>query len=181
MSSARAYLCWAELLAASRSGALAEEERTQLLDHIVGCGRCQRALFAVGGEGSLASLVSDRAMPEPASARIRGRLLARAAAERRGGVAAAVARVRATPVAGWLVAAGLASLLLLHHGFHRPLGLGWPVASVLGVLSFVLLVQLLLERRRASDLRGRLVSLERELRRARSRDDGPPEHAPPRG
>lgn len=53
--------------------------------------------------------------------------------------------------AGWLVAAGMASLLLTHHSFHRPLDLGWLAASALGVVALVLGYQVYSLRKRLRD------------------------------
>nr|MBA2670750.1 hypothetical protein [Gemmatimonadota bacterium] len=42
--------------------------------------------------------------------------------------------------AGWLVAAGLATLLFTHHSFHRPLALGWGLSGVLALTCFGLVL-----------------------------------------
>ncbi|HEV2148045.1 MAG TPA: hypothetical protein VGR37_11635, partial [Longimicrobiaceae bacterium] len=70
--------------------------------------------------------------------------------------------------AGWLVAAGLASLLLTHHTFHQPLAFGWVVASVLGIALFAIALYVAAERRRSATLRERLAALEAELARVRA-------------
>lgn len=145
--------------------ALSGPEGEPLLAHLRECPECSRSLAGVQ-DALLAALYLPPPRPMDAGRReeVRARLLSRA-----GGAAAG----RRSPfslagaAAGWPVAAGLATLLLTHHAFHRPLGFGWVVASLLGAALFGAALFLLVERRRHRALATRLASLEAELSRVR--------------
>lgn len=148
--------------------ALSGPERDALLAHLRECGECA-ASFSRVQDAVLAALYLPPPRPMDATRQeeARARLLARAA-----GDGAAPSRARRLPLAGfaggWLVAAGLATLLLTHHSFHRPLGYGWVMAAFLGAALFGAVLYLLVERRRYRVLARRLADLEAELTRVRT-------------
>ncbi|HLL81851.1 MAG TPA: zf-HC2 domain-containing protein, partial [Longimicrobium sp.] len=87
-------------LAAEALDALDGEEREALLAHLTGCAECRAELEALRAAASLLAHTAPHVALDPArSARIRARLLARAAADVRGGEAAApVPAAPETPV-----------------------------------------------------------------------------------
>jgi hypothetical protein len=148
--------------------ALAGPERDALLGHLHGCDACARSLAAVQDD-LLAALYLPPPRPMDAERQgdVRARLLARAG----GASPAEAAPRRVRPVggaAGWMVAAGLATLLLTHHTFHQPLAFGWMVAATLGIALFAVALYVAAERRRSATLRDRLAMLEMELARVRA-------------
>jgi len=146
---------WSELNPEEGGGPLCDEQRAHLLDHLSWCAECREKAASAG---SVATIVRKTPLSRARSLAIRDRLMERARSERpdRRPKSGPGAGLRAS--AGWLVAAGLASLLLTHHSFHRPLALGWVIAGVLGLICFGLILQ-------ASYLRSQL---------RRTRADGPP-------
>lgn len=60
---------------------------------------------------------------------------------------------------GWMVAAGLAGVLLVHHSIHRPLDYGWLAAGVLVVVILGLGVYTRVQRSRVAALEARLADL----------------------
>lgn len=139
-------------LSAEALGALAGPEREALLAHLERCGACRERLEELReAVGALAYAAPPAHLDPERSARIRARLLARA---RRGGGRSGIGRI--TAASGWLVAAGLAALLLTHHSFHRPLSLGWVAAAVLGIVLFLVGLYAVAQRREVSALRERL-------------------------
>ncbi len=96
---------------------------------------------------------------------VRKRLLARTKGAARGGKQGA----RRSPHAagGWIVAAGLAVLLLTHHAFHRPLSVGAGGAAALGAALLGAALWIMAERHRSAVLRERLAALDAELARIR--------------
>ncbi len=152
--------------------ALAGPDGDALLAHAQSCAECSRALAGVQ-DALLAALYlpPPRSLDAGRSDEVRERLLGRAAGA---APARSVAPAPRRPLAlvggagGWLVAAGLATILLTHHSFHRPLQFGWIVASALGAALFGAALYLLGERRRSVYLRERLAALELELARIRA-------------
>ncbi len=141
--------------------------------HVGSCAECSRGLAEVQ-DALLAVLYlpPPRSLDAERSETVRERLLGRAA-----GAAPAPSHAAAPPprrplallsAGGWLVAAGLATMLLTHHSFHRPLQFGWIVASALGAALLGAALYLLGERRRSVYLRERLGELELELSRIRA-------------
>jgi anti-sigma factor RsiW len=125
------------LLAAEALGALDAPERAALLVHLAECRACAEEVAELReAAGALVHAAPIVALDPARAERIRSRLLARAAAERRPAPRSGWGR-RVSSGLGWATAAGLATLLLTHHSFHRPLDLGWVAAAVLGVLLFV--------------------------------------------
>lgn len=153
--------------------ALTGPEGDALLAHVQSCAECSRG-FAEVQDALLAVLYlpPPRSLAAERSETVRERLLGRVAGAARAPALAAVPPPR-RPLAlvgagGWLVAAGLATMLLTHHSFHRPLQFGWIVASALGAALLGAALYLLGERRRSVHLRERLAALELELSRIRS-------------
>jgi hypothetical protein len=154
--------------------ALTGPEGDALLAHVQACAECSRG-FAEVQDALLAVLYlpPPRSLDAGRSETVRERLLGRV-----GGAAPAPAPAAAAPpprrplvlvgAGGWLVAAGLATMLLTHHSFHRPLQFGWIVASALGAALLGAALYLLGERRRSVYLRERLAALELELSRIRA-------------
>ena len=137
-----------ELLAAAALEILEGSERLRVYEHVRECAACRRMLDQYN------ELVVDLGLlqPSPAadpdrSARLRARLLARASADAmaahpRNGPGTARSRWAAAVRdrwSGWLVAASLVGVLLMHHGFHRPLNHGWIVAGALAIACVALL------------------------------------------
>lgn len=147
--------------------ALSGPEGDALLAHLRECDSCAASLARVQ-DALLAALYLPPPRPMDATRQeeVRARLLARA-----GEAAHAASRSPRLPLAGaaggWLAAAGLATLLLTHHSFHRPLGFGWVAASLLGAALFGAALYLFAERRRYRTLATRLAALEAELTRVR--------------
>lgn len=63
---------------------------------------------------------------------------------------------------GWMVAAGLTGVLLVHHSVHRPLDYGWLAAGVLVVVILGLGVYAHVQRSRVSALEERLTGKQGE-------------------
>lgn len=142
------------LLAAEALDALDGAERQELLAHLEGCAECRAELAELRDAAGAMAYAAPPARLDPArSARVRARLLVRAAADGR----AAPRRWRGlTTGLGWATAAGLATLLLTHHSFHRPLNLGWVAAAALGVALFLVGGYAAAQRRELRVLRKRL-------------------------
>lgn len=152
--------------------AVAGPDGHALLAHARECPECARALAGVQ-DALLATLYlpPPRPLASGRAEELRARLLARASGEAPAAADAKPARrplALAGGVGGWMVAAGLATMLLTHHTFHQPVQFGWVVASVLGAVLFGAALYLLGERRRTERLRERLAALEQELTRIRT-------------
>jgi hypothetical protein len=63
---------------------------------------------------------------------------------------------------GWMVAAGLAGLPLMHHAIHRPLDYGWLAAGALTIVLVAAGGYARVQRARALTLRASLAAVERE-------------------
>jgi hypothetical protein len=157
-----------DLLPAAALEILDGEELGPLLAHARECAECGRLLdeyrAVVAG---LAQELPLRALDTPTSIRLKHRLLARSGSNPR-------RKLQRTPRApsplravdrwaGWGVAAGLSGILLLHHGFHRPLAYGWIVAGVLALALVVFAVYAVAQQRRVAALEQRLAEMERDL------------------
>lgn len=144
--------CWSmqatEALAAERPTA----EQRALLDHVGECSPCSVALAGI--EISQAGQGLDPVR----SAEIRSRLLERAANDRR--IESGASNPRLPAGAGWLAAAGLASLLLTHHAFHEPLRYGWVAAAIIAVIAVGIGVYAVSLRRQLNEMRSRLSAIE---------------------
>ena len=96
------------------------------------------------------------------SAVLRARLLAKARGDRR---ALLPSPRRASTLiyqwSGWMVAAGLASVLLVHHSVHRPLNFGWLATGALLAILIGVGIYARVQRGRAAALQARVGDLER--------------------
>jgi hypothetical protein len=149
-----------ELLPAAALEILEGAELERLLVHLGECAECTGLLREYRDVGaSLAISAPPRGMDPSRSAALRKRLMARVQTDG-GRRAARVPRVDRW--AGWLVAAGLAGVLLLHHSVHRTVDYGWLVA---GILTFGLVglgAYARTQQRRASLLQKCLAEQERK-------------------
>ncbi len=157
------------MLAAHAAGALDGDERAIVQAHVDDCEECSRDLVQWQAAGtSIALGVPERPMRADVSDRIRDRLMARARAEAPPSAVTMGSRrdpagAHCTPrsdwvreMAGWVAAAGFASLLLTHHAFHRPLSVGWIAAAVLGLMFVATAMVALRQRERMAALESRL-------------------------
>jgi putative zinc finger protein len=139
----------------------AELERLQA--HLAGCPGCVQLLRQYRDAAAGLALQVPAGTLDPArSAAIRNRLMARVRAGRE-------TRTTRGPGVdrwlGWMVAAGLAGILLVHHSVHRTVDYGWLLA---GVLTFVLVglgVYARKQQRRAAELQQRLDGSQATFRR----------------
>ncbi len=143
-----------ELLPAAALGMLEGAELELVRAHLTGCPGCVELLrqYRDAAAGLVLRVPAD-AMDPARSAVVRNRLLTRVGAGR-------TTRSARGPGAdrwlGWMVAAGLAGILLVHHSVHRTVAYGWLLS---GMLTFVLLgflVYLRKQQRRAAELQDRL-------------------------
>lgn len=152
-----------QLLPAAALEILEGDELLELTAHLQECARCAELLESyrevVAG---LATRLPERALPSDRSARVRARLLARVA---RGDTdtsqLASPTRQSGTWVGrwgGWVVAAGMAGVLVVHHAVHRPVAYGWLVAGVLVLLLVGLVVYTQAQKDRITALEQRLRS-----------------------
>ena len=134
---------------------LAPAEMEQVRAHIRGCPECAELLEEYRAAAAIVSLqLTPAPMNTGRSDALRARLLARAKAAPNKVTRKAGAMIYQW--SGWMVAAGLAGILLVHHSIHRPLDHGWLAAAFLGVV-------LLAVGAYAWVQRSRLTALERDL------------------
>lgn len=136
MSTGQAHDEVQELLAAAALEILEGTEVMQVLTHVSACPECSRLLDEYRKVVATIALQVPSPPGDPdRTATLRARLLARVRAHR-------VAPTRRPSwierQGGWMVAAGLAGLLLIHHSVHRPLAYGWLAAGAL-ILALVAL------------------------------------------
>jgi Putative zinc-finger len=151
-----------QLLPAAALEILDGAELARLTAHLQDCTDCTRLLDVyrevVAG---LAGTLPEQPFHPARSERLRGRLLARTG---RIPIAEVPERRRRSPAAadrwiGWVVAAGLAGVLMVHHSFHRPVAYGWLAAGVLMLLLLGLGVYVRIQRTRMANLEDRLASV----------------------
>jgi hypothetical protein len=163
-----------ELIPGAALETLEGEELARVLAHARDCAECGRLLDEYRAVlGTLALDLPAEPLAAERSVRVKSRLLERARSQRAEPrfVERNTARSPLGVVdrwAGWAVAAGLAGVLLIHHGFHRPLAYGWVLAGVLAILLVGFGVYAGVQRRRVTALEERW---EKELR-ARGEDSG---------
>jgi anti-sigma factor RsiW len=157
-----------QMLPAAALGSLEPEEHDIVLAHVGECQECTRMLEEYRNvTGWLALHLSPQRRDPARAALVRTRLLARTRQHPNLGTAKPRAdtrglhrRFRALAAAerwsGWMVAAGLAALLVNHHAIHRPLDYGWIVAGVLAVALVILGLYAGVQRRRVSALLQRM-------------------------
>jgi hypothetical protein len=150
-----------------------------VLAHAAECAQCAQSLEEYREViAALAGLLPRPSLEDASLSRIRARLLGRARQELAGPANDAVAAplpsrrglsaVLGYRWTGWMAAAGMAGVLLVHHAIHRPLAYGWLAAGILTLGSIVLGVVALAQGRRASALRRRLVALDLATHRPES-------------
>ena len=156
-----------EMLPAAALEILEAAELQLVLAHAHDCAECAQLLAEYREVAAAIALVLPcRQSSSAGSAPLRARLVARA---RESGRPKAVSRrglSLAERWAGWAVAAGLAGVILMHHGVHRPLDYGWLVAGALLLVLIGLGAYARVQRGRASVLRSQLDSLEGRSERA---------------
>jgi hypothetical protein len=144
-----------EMLPAAALEILEVTQMEQVIAHIRECPECATLLQEYrDATVGLVLHVPRRRMDVRRAGALRARLMARAQFER----AIPVSRKASSMVyqwSGWMVAAGLAGVLLVHHSIHRPLDHGWMVAAVLGVIVLGLGVYSWAQRNRLAELERR--------------------------
>ena len=151
---------WAELLPAAALDLLENDELHRVEAHTRECTECSRLLQDYrDAAASIGMGLPSEPLDRDRSQLIRAELLARAESlesrvktrsPSRGGFPGG----RVPAWTGWAVAAGLAGVLLVHHGFHRPLAYGWVVAGFLAIILVGVGVYALAQRARVAELEG---------------------------
>jgi anti-sigma factor RsiW len=148
-----------EMLPAAALDSLDPADLALVRTHVERCPACAEALEEYREvTGDLAFLLPPRSLDAERHAAVRARLLARVrGASRRGGSGSRVGNFLVGRWGGWAVAAGLAGVMFMHHGIHRPLDYGWMVAGGLLVALVALGVYAGVQRRRVSLLQRGLL------------------------
>jgi anti-sigma factor RsiW len=148
-----------EMLPAAALEILEGAELERLQAHLGECPECVELLRQYrDAAAGIALLTPARGLGSARSAALRNRLMTRVRADRGSRTARASGVDRWI---GWMVAAGLAGILLVHHSVHRTLDYGWLAA---GVLTFALVGLGLYARKQQR----RAVELQQRLDRSRS-------------
>jgi hypothetical protein len=156
-----------ELIPGAALETLEGEELARVLAHVRDCAECARLLDESRAVlGTMALDLPAEPLAADRSVRLKSRLLERARSQRadRRTVqqnTAGSSLKGADRWTGWAVAAGLAGVLLVHHGFHRPVAYGWVLAGVLAILLVGFGVYAGVQRRRVTALEERW---EKEMR-----------------
>ena len=141
-----------ELLPDAAVEMLDPAEAERVLAHVRNCEECAGLLREYRDAAAVLALqLPARPMSDKRTSAVRSRLLARAGADR----AIPTTRKASSMIyqwSGWMVAAGLAGILLVHHSIHRPLDHGWLVAAALGVVVLALGVYGWVQRGRVAEL-----------------------------
>jgi hypothetical protein len=149
-----------ELLPAAALEILDGEDLDRVLAHARECADCSRLLQEYREVAAAIALgLPSQPLETGRSGRLRERLLTRA----RSHPPASRTRTRWGSMdqwAGWAVAAGLAGVLLVHHGFHRPLAYGWIVAGIATIALVGFGAYAMIQRRRVLALEERLARLD---------------------
>ena len=155
MSSVPGHAEIQEKLPAAALTILEPVEMEQIRAHIRECPECATLLEEHRDAATAISLqLPTPPMDADRNDALRARLLARAKATPN-----QVTRKASSMIyrwSGWMVAAGLTGILLVHHSVHRPLDYGWLAAGVLVVVLLGVGIYAWVQRSRA-------VSLERDL------------------
>jgi anti-sigma factor RsiW len=122
-----------EMLPAAALEILNSQETEAVLAHIALCEQCTALLEEYRNAAAALSFAAPRRLLDPLRARaMRSRLLTRARTE---GPAPLTSSRKASSMiyqwSGWMVAAGITGVLLIHHSVHRPLDYGWLAAGIL--------------------------------------------------
>lgn len=159
------------MLVAAALEILDSADLRQVLDHVSSCAECGQLLPEYREvAAALAGLLPPRRLDPARSALLRARLIARTKGDFAGGKAEPKAAtlvprpLRAAFIvdrlAGWVAAAVLASVLLVHHGIHRPLDYGWVAAGAIMIAFAAVSVYARVLRGQVSALRTRVSELE---------------------
>ena len=144
-----------EKLPAAALTILEPTEMDQVQAHIRACSECATLLEEYREAATILSLSIPPTHMDPArSDALRKRLLVRARTRSRNTLKASTMIYRWS---GWMVAAGLAGILLMHHSVHRPLDYGWLAAGVLLIALLGLGIYAWVQRRRVAELNDRLT------------------------
>ena len=153
-----------DLLPAAALEILEGDEVQRVLAHVRDCAECGQLLeeYRQVTAGLSLRLPQAGQFDSDRSAVLRARLLARARGDRRAVLAGPhPATTLIYRWSGWLVAASLASVLLVHHSIHQTLDYGWLAAGVLTFLLVAVGLFALVQGNRVAALRDRLGDLER--------------------
>ncbi len=149
-----------ELLAAAALEIIDGVELQQALTHVSGCSECAQLLDQYRKVvATLALQLPSQPVDPDRAAALRARLLARVQAGHRLQPVSWMERY-----SGWMVAAGLAGVLLVHHSVHRPLDYGWLAAGVLTLVLVLLGGYARALRSRLAARRDRLADTDRPRR-----------------
>jgi hypothetical protein len=145
-----------DMLPAAALEMLDPGEAERVLGHVRDCEECAGLLRQYRDAAAVLALqLPARPMSSDRASAIRGRLLARARSDH----AIPITRKASSMIyqwSGWMVAAGLTGILLVHHSVHRPLDYGWLAAGVLVVILLGVGIYAMVQRRRVSELESRL-------------------------
>ena len=154
MSSVPGHMDLQEKLPAAALTMLDAAEMEQVRVHLRECPECAALLEEYR---DAATALSFQLPSAPFDAvrndALRARLLARARVNPR----KQVTRKASSMIyqwSGWMVAAGLAGILLVHHSVHRPLDYGWLAAAFLGVVLLAVGIYAWVQRNRVAELEG---------------------------
>ena len=150
MSSVPGHTDIQEKLPAAALTILEPAEMEQVRAHIRECPECATLLEEYRDAATVLALqLPQTHMGSARSGALRGRLLGRARAKPRNTQKASTMIYQWS---GWMVAAGLAGILLVHHSVHRPLDYGWLAAAFLGVVLLAVGVYAWVQRNRVMEL-----------------------------
>lgn len=133
-------------------------DREQVLAHIADCPECadQLADYRMAA-AALGQELPARHLDPAKSQAVRERLMARVRADRSNPRSDSPQTISFIyPWAGWMVAAGMAGILLTHHSIHRPVDYGWLAAGVLVFLTLGFGIYAWIQRKRVVELERRL-------------------------
>jgi len=151
-----------EMLPAAALDILEPAELEHVLAYVRDHPECAKLLQEYRDAAAALALELPRRQLDPVLARaLRARLIARARTDQSAPLSSSR---RATSIiyqwSGWMVAAGLAGVVLVHHSIHRPLAYGWLTAGVMLVILLGLGVYARVQRSRVSALEARLADLD---------------------
>jgi len=149
MSSVPGHADIQEQLPAAALTMLDPAEMEQVRAHARECAECAALLDQYRAAATMLALgLPQTSMDSARSGVVRSRLLARARTRPR------KASTMIYQWSGWMVAAGLAGILLVHHSVHRPLDYGWLAAAFLGVVLLAVGVYAWVQHNRVVELEG---------------------------